>query len=46
MYGARNLGNSGEEIAAAVQLVRRMAEGLEVRVDLDEMDFLKKVRDW
>ncbi|KAH7063137.1 hypothetical protein B0J12DRAFT_735064 [Macrophomina phaseolina] len=46
MYGARNLGNSGEEIAAAVEVVRRVAEGLGMEVDWEEMEFLEKVRDW
>lgn len=46
MYGARNLGNSGEEIGAAVELVRRVVEALEVRFSWEGLEFVEKVKEW
>lgn len=46
MYGSRNLGNSGAEVRAAVELVMRLADALMVRVDLEGMEFLEKLKSW
>lgn len=46
MYGARNLGNSGEEIRSATALVERMAEELEMSWSIKDMDFLAKAEAW
>lgn len=46
MYGARNLGNSGEEIRAAVELVRVLAGAVAVGWGMEGMEFVEVVKDW
>jgi len=46
MYGARNLGNSGEEIRAVTALVERMAKQLDMPWSIGDMDFLAKAEKW
>lgn len=43
MYGSHNLGNTGEEITAAVKVVRRIAQDLKItRWNDKAMDFLNR----
>ncbi|KAF2085365.1 hypothetical protein K490DRAFT_46816 [Saccharata proteae CBS 121410] len=46
MYGARNLGNSGKEIVASVELVKTIADGLGARFDVEGMEFVEKAKGW
>ena len=46
MYGSRNLGNSKEEIAAAVQIVRGITSQLEMHLDESEMSWVSKIDSW
>lgn len=46
MYGSRNLGNGKVEILKAVRLCREMAKAFGVKIDEEEMSFVKKVEEW
>lgn len=41
LFGSKNLGNTGAEIDAAVEMVRKIAEGTESRWSDEGMDFLE-----
>ena len=46
MFGSHNLGNTGAEITAAVTMVERIAQELEVPAWSDsQMDFLSKPKE-
>ena len=46
MYGSRNLGNGKEEISKAIQLSKDMTKALGLPLDVESMDFVKKVDRW
>lgn len=46
MYGARNLGNSGKEIQAGIELVELVAKEVGFSFSKDGMDFVEKVKGW
>lgn len=46
MYGSRNLGNSKAEIQNAIKLTQQLVKELGISLDIESMDFVKKVDDW
>jgi len=46
MYGSRNLGNGKEEIQNAIKLTQELVKELGVSLDIESMDFVKKVDNW
>jgi hypothetical protein len=46
MYGSRNLGNGREGILKGIKLGNDMVKALKVSLDVDSMDFIKKVEGW
>ena len=46
MYGSRNLGNGKEEILKGIKLTQELTKALKVPLDVDSMDFVKKVDGW
>lgn len=46
MYGAHNLGNSGDEVRATIKLVERLAKDLGASWTDEKMDFFGKADKW
>lgn len=46
MYGSRNLGNSKEEIQAAIRLVRATMAAIDLPFDDGAMTFIEKLETW